>query len=90
MKIGIRNGTNANASSQTSKPVFDKIKAILSGQEPVKLFLEFLRKNNKTDLLILKNTKVEVVAPALSVCAQWLSRMRSSPGSPCITRPSLF
>lgn len=30
----------------------------MSGQESVKLYLEFLKRNNKTDLLILKNTKV--------------------------------
>ena len=31
---------------------------ILTGEESVKLYLEFLKKNNKVDLLILKNTKV--------------------------------
>ncbi|KIY63518.1 26S proteasome regulatory complex, non-ATPase subcomplex, Rpn2/Psmd1 subunit [Cylindrobasidium torrendii FP15055 ss-10] len=40
-----------------SKPVYDKIRSILTGQESVKLYLEFLKRNNQTDLLILKNTK---------------------------------
>ncbi|ORE11727.1 26S proteasome regulatory complex, non-ATPase subcomplex, Rpn2/Psmd1 subunit [Rhizopus microsporus var. microsporus] len=36
---------------------FQKIKSILSGQESIRLHLEFLYRNNHTDLLILKNTK---------------------------------
>ncbi|EIE88462.1 hypothetical protein G6F46_008395 [Rhizopus delemar] len=36
---------------------FKKIKSILSGQESIRLHLEFLYRNNHTDLLILKNTK---------------------------------
>ena len=35
-----------------------KIRRILSGEESIKLHLEFLYRNNHTDLLILKNTKV--------------------------------
>ncbi|KAF9404004.1 proteasome regulatory particle base subunit, partial [Podila epigama] len=35
----------------------DKVKAILSGKETIKLQLEFLCKNNHTDMLILKNSK---------------------------------
>jgi hypothetical protein len=38
--------------------VLDKIKQILGGHESVKLYLQFLRQNNKTDMAILKNTKV--------------------------------
>ncbi|CAG8541004.1 10235_t:CDS:10, partial [Funneliformis caledonium] len=34
-----------------------KIRRILSGEESIKLHLEFLYRNNHTDLLILKNTK---------------------------------
>jgi 26S proteasome regulatory subunit N2 len=34
-----------------------KIRLILSGQLSIKLYLEFLYRNNKADLLILKNTK---------------------------------
>ncbi|KAJ3041540.1 proteasome regulatory particle base subunit [Rhizophlyctis rosea] len=37
--------------------VFDKIRTILSGELSIKLNLEFLLRNNHTDLLILKNTK---------------------------------
>lgn len=36
---------------------FQKIKSILSGEESIRLHLEFLYRNNHTDLLILKNTK---------------------------------
>lgn len=36
---------------------FAKIKTILSGEESIKLYLEFLYRKNHTDLLILKNTK---------------------------------
>ncbi|KAI0320354.1 26S proteasome regulatory complex non-ATPase subcomplex Rpn2/Psmd1 subunit [Amylostereum chailletii] len=42
---------------EDTKATFDTLRAILSGHESVQLYLEFLRKNNKTDLLILKNTK---------------------------------
>lgn len=38
---------------------FQKIKSILSGEESIRLHLEFLYRNNHTDLLILKNTKVK-------------------------------
>ena len=43
---------------QTTKDIYDKLRMILTGEESVKLYLEFLKKNNKVDLLILKNTKV--------------------------------
>ncbi|KAI8983856.1 armadillo-type protein [Pilobolus umbonatus] len=36
---------------------YKKIRSILSGQESIRLHLEFLYRNNHTDLLILKNTK---------------------------------
>ena len=39
---------------------------ILTGEESVKLYLEFLKKNNKVDLLILKNTKVTFSAYLLT------------------------
>lgn len=37
---------------------FNKIAQILSGELTIKLNLQFLHRNNNTDLLILKNTKV--------------------------------
>ncbi|THH33553.1 hypothetical protein EUX98_g656 [Antrodiella citrinella] len=37
--------------------VYATLRKILGGQESVKLFLEFLKLNNKTDMLILKHTK---------------------------------
>ncbi|TFY64407.1 hypothetical protein EVJ58_g2635 [Rhodofomes roseus] len=40
-----------------SKAIYDKLRRILLGQESIKLYLEFLKRNNKTDMLILKNTK---------------------------------
>ncbi|KAF9646109.1 26S proteasome regulatory complex non-ATPase subcomplex Rpn2/Psmd1 subunit [Thelephora ganbajun] len=40
-----------------NKATFTQIKTILEGKTSVSLFSEFLRRNNKTDLLILKTTK---------------------------------
>ena len=38
--------------------IYKNIKTILSGELSIKLYLEFLHRNNHSDLLILKNTKV--------------------------------
>ena len=43
---------------QESKAIFTQIKTILEGKASVTLFSEFLRRNNKTDLIVLKTTKV--------------------------------
>jgi 26S proteasome regulatory subunit N2 len=43
---------------QESKGIYDKLRTILTGQESVKLYVEFLKRNNKVDMLILKSTKV--------------------------------
>ncbi|CAK5280486.1 unnamed protein product, partial [Mycena citricolor] len=40
-----------------TKDVYDKLRNILTGQESVKLYLQFLKRNNQTDLLILRHTK---------------------------------
>ncbi|KIJ68554.1 hypothetical protein HYDPIDRAFT_146808 [Hydnomerulius pinastri MD-312] len=40
-----------------TKEIFDKLRNILGGQESVKLYLEFLKRSNKVDMLILKNSK---------------------------------
>ncbi|THG99905.1 hypothetical protein EW026_g2545 [Hermanssonia centrifuga] len=40
-----------------TKPIYDQVREILAGQESVKLYLEFLKRNDKTDALILKHTK---------------------------------
>jgi hypothetical protein len=37
---------------------FDDLERILSGSVTIRLYLECLYRNNRTDLLILKNTKV--------------------------------
>ncbi|KAI7871307.1 armadillo-type protein [Spinellus fusiger] len=42
--------------NMTDKP-FQKIRSILSGEESIRLHLEFLYRNNHTDLMILKATK---------------------------------
>ncbi|KAJ2646999.1 proteasome regulatory particle base subunit [Coemansia sp. RSA 1250] len=47
--------TNDEASDGESLPV-DRIKSILSGDETLKLHLEFLFRNNKTDMTILNQT----------------------------------
>jgi hypothetical protein len=36
----------------------DRVHSILSGEMAIKLHLEFLYRNNQSDLIILKNTKV--------------------------------
>ncbi|KAF8898847.1 hypothetical protein BD779DRAFT_1666615 [Infundibulicybe gibba] len=43
-----------------TKPIYDRLRSILTGQESVKLYLEFLKRNNHVDLLILKNTKEDL------------------------------
>ncbi|KAF4623012.1 hypothetical protein D9613_001708 [Agrocybe pediades] len=49
--------TELPAGDETTKPVYDKLRTILTGKESVKLYREFLKRNNQTDLAILKNTK---------------------------------
>lgn len=51
---------------QKTKEIYDQLRNILGGQESVKLYLEFLKRNNKVDLLILKNTK-EHLEPRSSI-----------------------
>ncbi|KAI9310565.1 armadillo-type protein [Dichotomocladium elegans] len=46
-----------NGSEKMDPTPFQKIRSILSGEETIRLHLEFLYRNNHTDLLILKNTK---------------------------------
>ncbi|KAJ3119649.1 proteasome regulatory particle base subunit [Nowakowskiella sp. JEL0407] len=43
--------------NDASKPIFQKIQKILKGEISIRLNLEFLFKNNRADLLILKNIK---------------------------------
>ncbi|KAI0778468.1 26S proteasome regulatory complex non-ATPase subcomplex Rpn2/Psmd1 subunit [Trametes elegans] len=52
--------------SGESKPVYDQLRKILVGQESIKLYLEFLKRNNKVDMLILKNTK-DALEPRSSI-----------------------
>ncbi|KAJ7487490.1 armadillo-type protein [Mycena galericulata] len=49
-----------------TKETYDKLRSILTGQESVKLYLEFLKRNNQVDLLILRNTK-DVLEPRSSI-----------------------
>ncbi|CAA7258713.1 unnamed protein product [Cyclocybe aegerita] len=51
---------------EKSQPVYDKLRNILTGKESVKFYREFLKRNNQTDLLILKNTK-DVLEPRSSI-----------------------
>lgn len=51
---------------EKTKSVYDKLRTILTGKESVKLYLEFLKRNNQTDLLILKNTK-DALEPRSSI-----------------------
>ncbi|OBZ79605.1 26S proteasome non-ATPase regulatory subunit 1 [Grifola frondosa] len=49
-----------------TKEIYNKLRRILLGQESIKLYLEFLKRNNKVDMLILKNTK-EALEPRFSI-----------------------
>jgi 26S proteasome regulatory subunit N2 len=49
-----------------TKEIYDKLRNILTGEESVKLYVEFLRRNNQVDMLILKNTK-DVLEPRSSI-----------------------
>ncbi|KAJ7293479.1 D-isomer specific 2-hydroxyacid dehydrogenase [Mycena rebaudengoi] len=49
-----------------TKEIYDKLRSILTGQESVKLYLQFLKRNNQVDLIILKNTK-DVLEPRSSI-----------------------
>ncbi|KAJ3516366.1 hypothetical protein NLJ89_g1157 [Agrocybe chaxingu] len=51
---------------EKTQPVYDKLRNILTGKESVKFYREFLKRNNQTDLLILKNTK-DVLEPRSSI-----------------------
>ncbi|KAI0375292.1 26S proteasome regulatory complex non-ATPase subcomplex Rpn2/Psmd1 subunit [Pilatotrama ljubarskyi] len=52
--------------NEESKPIYDQLRKILRGQESIKLYLEFLKRNNKVDMLILKNTK-DALEPRSSI-----------------------
>jgi hypothetical protein len=51
----------------------DRVRRILTGEDSVKLYLEFLYRNNRADLLILSKTKVGF-GPAFFICVQRLTR----------------
>ncbi|KAG8899523.1 proteasome regulatory particle base subunit [Tulasnella sp. 403] len=44
-------------STPAEEQAYTKLRKILSGEETIRLFLDFLHRHNHTDLLILKNTK---------------------------------
>ncbi|KAG9314283.1 26S proteasome regulatory complex non-ATPase subcomplex Rpn2 Psmd1 subunit [Chiua virens] len=52
--------------TEDTKNIFDKLRNILGGQESVKLYLEFLKRTNKVDMLILKHSK-ESLEPRSSI-----------------------
>jgi len=41
--------------------MYKNLREILSGEKSIRLYLEFLQKNNHADLRILKNTKVSIM-----------------------------
>ncbi|KAI6162104.1 26S proteasome regulatory complex non-ATPase subcomplex Rpn2 Psmd1 subunit [Pisolithus thermaeus] len=49
-----------------TKEIFEKLRSILGGEETVKLYLEFLKRNNKVDMLILKHSK-DALEPRSSI-----------------------
>ncbi|KWU45030.1 26S proteasome regulatory complex, non-ATPase subcomplex, Rpn2/Psmd1 subunit, partial [Rhodotorula sp. JG-1b] len=54
----------------------ERLAAILSGEESIKLYLEFLYRNNKSDLLILKNT-LDALEPRNSIYHSAISLMNA-------------
>ncbi|KAJ7357264.1 armadillo-type protein [Mycena albidolilacea] len=58
--------TDLPEGDSNTKEIYDKLRTILTGQESVKLYLEFLKRNNQVDLLILRNTK-DVLEPRSSI-----------------------
>ncbi|KAF8140347.1 26S proteasome regulatory complex non-ATPase subcomplex Rpn2 Psmd1 subunit [Boletus edulis] len=52
--------------TEETKDIFDKLRNVLGGQESVKFYLEFLKRTNKVDMLILKNSK-ESLEPRSSI-----------------------
>ncbi|KAH7883493.1 26S proteasome regulatory complex non-ATPase subcomplex Rpn2 Psmd1 subunit [Phlebopus sp. FC_14] len=61
---GVRKGLPEGM--EDTKEIFDKVRNILGGEESVKLYLEFLKRSNKVDMLILKNSK-ESLEPRSSI-----------------------
>lgn len=53
---------------QESEEIYTILRKILGGQESVKLYLEFLKRNDKVDMLILKHTKVRRRTPKSHFC----------------------
>ncbi|GAA5864300.1 hypothetical protein JCM3774_002744 [Rhodotorula dairenensis] len=54
----------------------ERLATILSGEESIKLYLEFLYRNNKSDLLILKNT-LDALEPRNSIYHSAVSLMNA-------------
>lgn len=75
--------------NQETKNIFDKLRNILGGQESVKLYLEFLKRTNKVDMLILKNSKV-IISRRGPIIQLILSRSHSSLGRPYTILPSHY
>lgn len=71
----------------------ERLAAILSGEESIKLYLEFLYRNNKADLLILKDTLVRMSCYSHLLLLESLThpypcRTLSSRATRSIIRPS--
>lgn len=47
--------------SKLIQEMYKNLREILSGEKSIRLYLEFLQKNNHADLRILKNTKVSII-----------------------------
>lgn len=55
----VRNELSGNGAMEEGNGIYkQRVVAILTGEESIRLYLEFLYKNNHADLLILKGTKV--------------------------------
>ena len=47
----------SEGTTPAEKQAYTKLRKILGGEETIRLYLDFLSRNNRTDLLILKNSK---------------------------------
>ena len=65
--------------SQMEREIYNHLRQILSGEESIKLYLDFLKRNNKVDMLILKATKVLCFYLMISSSSSLFSGLFGSP-----------
>lgn len=82
-------GINSLLQESNKDSSYSKVRSILSGEETIRLNLEFLYRNNHADLLILKNTKVKdnSTSKFVNFADIYVSRMPSIRETPYTTQP---